>query len=107
MDRQPRQRPDVEVFAEIAVIDQLARNRIERALPVELSAASLAMLNHFARLDAPASPAQLASASGLTKGAITNTLQRLEALGFVTVAPDVSDGRRKLVALTAAGAQAQ
>ncbi len=34
---------------------------------------------------------------------MTNTLQRLEARGFVTVAGDPADGRRKLVSITPAG----
>jgi len=107
MNPQPKQRPDVELFAEIAAIDQLARNRIERALPEGLSAAGMAMLNQLARLGAPASPVGLANAFQLTKGAITNTLQRLEGLRLVAIEADPADGRRKLVALTPAGAEFQ
>jgi DNA-binding MarR family transcriptional regulator len=107
MNPQPRQRADVEVFAEIAAIDQLARNRIERVLPEGLSAAGMAMLNELARLGAPASPVRLARTFQLTKGAITNTLQRLEGLRLVSIDADPADGRRKLVALTVAGAEVQ
>ena len=48
-------------------------------------------------------PVQLARAFQVTKGAITNTLQRLEARGLVRVVPDPQDGRSKRVRLTAAG----
>ena len=107
MLRIARQRPDVEVFAEIGAIEQLARNRVERALPEGLSSAGFAVLNHFARIGRPANPAALAAAFQLTKGAMTNTLQRLEGQGLVAIADDPTDGRRKLVSLTPAGARVQ
>jgi DNA-binding MarR family transcriptional regulator len=103
MARRPKDRPDVQVFTEIGVIDQMVANRIERALPHGLSHAQFAVLTYFTRYGGPASPAELAGLFQLTKGAMTNTLQRLEAQGFVAVEPDPADGRRKLVSLTAAG----
>ena len=45
----------------------------------------------------------MANAFQVTKGAITNTLQRLESRGLVTIKADPNDGRGKLVSLTAAG----
>jgi DNA-binding MarR family transcriptional regulator len=103
LPRDPKQRPDVELFAEIGMIEQLARNRMERALPEGLSAAAFGVLDHFVRLGATDSPAHLAQVFHLTKGAMTNTLQRLEAQGLVSLADDPADGRRKVVTLTAAG----
>ena len=64
------------------------------------------MLTHFCRRGGVETPAQLARAFQVTKGAMTNTLQRLEAQGFVDIVPDQTDGRRKLVSLTAKGAAA-
>jgi DNA-binding MarR family transcriptional regulator len=101
--RTPRSRADVQVFAEIGCIGQLARNRIERALPDGMSQAQFDVLVHLARQGREESPAVLAATFRLTKGAITNTLQRLSAQGFVLITGDESDGRRKRVALTAAG----
>lgn len=45
----------------------------------------------------------LAIAFQVTKGAITNTLQRLESRVLFKIMPDPRDGRGKLVSLTAAG----
>jgi DNA-binding MarR family transcriptional regulator len=101
--RTARSRADVQVFAEIGVIGQLARNRVERALPHGLSQAQFDVLVHLARHGREENPAALAAAFQLTKGAITNTLQRLQGQGYVRVAGDKADGRRKRVALTAAG----
>lgn len=98
-----KDRPDVQVFTEIGIIDQLARTQLERVLPPGLSEAQFTVLNHFARRGGIESPVQLASAFQVTRGAMTNTLQRLEARGFVTVAGDPADGRRKLVSITPAG----
>ncbi|HLI65642.1 MAG TPA: MarR family transcriptional regulator, partial [Caulobacteraceae bacterium] len=102
MARTPRNRADVAVFAEIAAIAQLSRARVERALPDGLSQAGLNMLSHLAQ-HGETSPAALARAFALTKGAVTNTLQRLGARGLIRILGDAADGRRKRIALTAAG----
>ena len=106
MARELKDRADVQLFAAIAGIDSQSRQRIERALPHGLSAASFGVLNHFARGGEALGPAELATALGVTKGAITNTLQRLAAEGFVTVVDDPADGRRKQVSLAPDGARA-
>lgn len=101
-----RERPDVRVMTEIGIISQLSNARLERALPQGLSAAQFAVLSHFMRRGGEESPAQLARAFQVTKGAMTNTLQRLEAQGFVAIVGDAEDGRRKKISLTPAGARA-
>jgi len=103
---QAKDRPDVQVFTEIGIIDQLVSTRLERSLPAGLSAAQFGVLTHFSRRGGAETPAQLARAFQVTKGAMTNTLQRLEAQGFVDIVPDQGDGRRKRVSLTAKGAAA-
>lgn len=106
MAPQPKDRPDVRVMTEISIISQLANARLERSLPEGMSAAQFGVLTHFMRRGGEESPAQLARAFQVTKGAMTNTLQRLEAQGFVRVVGDEADGRRKRVSLTAEGARA-
>jgi DNA-binding MarR family transcriptional regulator len=103
MARQPKDRPDVQVFTQIAIIDQLVTNRLERVLPEGLSHAQFGVLTQVGRHGADISPAELARIAQVTKGAITNTLQRLEAQGFVAIEPDPADGRRKRISVTAAG----
>jgi DNA-binding MarR family transcriptional regulator len=88
---------------EVGIIDQLARAKLESVLPDGLKISQFLVLNHLARLSGDWSPVRLANAFQVTKGAITNTLRRLESRGFVTIAPDPHDGRGKLVSLTAAG----
>lgn len=90
-------------FNEIGIIDQLAQHRLKRALPDGLRTPHFIVLNHLARLGDGKSPVVLARAFQVTKGAMTNTLQRLEARGLIALAPDPSDGRAKRVMLTAAG----
>jgi len=103
MARGPQSRADVQVFAEITAIGQLARNRIERALPRGMSYAQFMTLVHLARDGAATGPAVLARAFQLTKGAMTNTLHRLEAQGYIAVEGHEGDGRRKRVAITDKG----
>ena len=103
MSRAPRNRADVQVFAEIGAIGQLTRNRVERALPGGLSHAQFSLLVHLAHHGGEASPVALAQTFQVTKGAMTNTLQRLESQGFVKIVGDADDGRRKRVSITPAG----
>lgn len=90
-------------FTEIGIIEQLTRTRLESVLPDNMKMSHFALLNHLARLGGEWSPARLAAALQVTRAAITNTLNRLEARGLVKVETDPDDGRAKLVSLTAAG----
>ena len=93
-------------FNEIGIIEQLARARLEAVLPHGLKVSQFSVLNHFVRLGGAWGPARLAKAFQVTKPSMTNTIQRLEALGFVDVGPDPEDGRGKSVTLTQAGREA-
>lgn len=96
-----------EVLNEIGIVAQLAGTRMDRLMPEGLSTAGFFVLNHFARLGGERSPVELARAFQVTKGAMTNTVQRLEAAGLVAVAPDPADGRGKRVSITDAGRAAR
>nr|MBC8240058.1 MarR family transcriptional regulator [Alphaproteobacteria bacterium] len=72
-------------FTEIGIIEQLARNRLERVLPDGLKVSQFIVLNHLVRLGGEWNPARLAAAFQVTKGAMTNNLQRLEQRRLVQV----------------------
>lgn len=103
MSRSPRGRPDVQLFAEVAAIDRLAVTRMERALPESMSHAQFSVLGRLATRGEAETPAGLARAFLVTKGAMTNTLQRLQAQGHVLIEADGDDGRRKRVTVTPEG----
>lgn len=90
-------------FNEIGIIEQLGRNQFERVMPDGLKIAQFTVLNHFVRLGDDRTPAELARAFQVTKGAMTNTLQRLEARRLIRIRPDPYDGRVKRVTITKAG----
>lgn len=96
-----------QVMNEIGIIAQLSRGALERAAGANLSAAGFGVLNHLARLPGEWGPARLARAFQVTKGAMTNTLQRLEAKGYVRIAGAPDDARAKIVTLTAKGMKAR
>lgn len=98
--------PEVQVFDEISMIEHGVRAVITRCLPVGLTYPQFEVMNHLARRGEGQTPAEIAVALQVTPGAITNTLQRLEATGFAAAAPDLVDGRKKRVTLTASGRQA-
>ncbi len=94
-------------FNEIGIIEQLARARFERGLPHGLTLSQFRVLNHFSRLGGERTPVELARSFQVTKGAVTNAVQKLEAKGFVQTRPDAHDGRSKLVSLTVQGRAAR
>jgi DNA-binding PadR family transcriptional regulator len=81
-----KDRLDVQLLTEIGIINQLSMTLLERTIPAGMSAAQFGVLSHFVRRGREESPAQLASAFQVTKGAMTNTLQRLEAQGLLASA---------------------
>jgi DNA-binding MarR family transcriptional regulator len=97
----------VALFSEIFTADQLARNRISRALPKGMELSHLAVLNHLARMEGERTAAQLAASFHLTRGAMSNTLARLERAGHIHVRPDWDDARRKFVTISPAGRRAR
>lgn len=88
---------------EIAIIGQLSGNAFLKVMPDGLQLAQFGVLNHMVRLGDGWTPVRLASAFQVTKGAMTNTLQRLEARALVRIEPDPADGRSKRVFITDAG----
>lgn len=97
----------VALFSEILTVDQLARNNVAKALPKGMELSHFSVLNHLARMQAEKSPAQLAQTFHLTRGAMTNTLSKLEASGYVHIRPDWDDARRKKVTISPAGRSAR
>ncbi len=97
----------VSLFGELLIADQLARNRITKVLPKGMELSHFSVLNHLARLQEERTPAQLAKAFHLTRGAMTNTLAKLEWAGHVHIRPDWDDARQKFVAISPAGRAAR
>ena len=97
----------VSLFSEILMADQLARARLTKALPKGMELSHFSVLNHLAGAGLERSPAQLAKAFHVTRGAMTNTLSKLEVAGYIHIRPDWDDARRKMVAISTAGRQAR
>ncbi|KQI73607.1 MarR family transcriptional regulator [Loktanella sp. 5RATIMAR09] len=97
----------VSLFSEILAVDQLARANVARVLPKGMELSHFSVLNHLANAGAERTPAQLAKTFHLTRGAMTNTLHKLEWAGWVHVRPDWDDARRKMVAISPSGQAAR
>jgi len=97
----------IALLSEIAIADQLARSRLTRALPKGMEVSHFTVLNHLAHVGGERTPAHLARLFHVTKGAMTNTLGKLEQSGYIHVRPDWDDARRKLVGISPAGAAAR
>ena len=97
----------IALFGELFMADQLARNRISKVLPKGMELSHFGVLNHLARIQEERTPAQLARSFHVTRGAMTNTLNKLEWAGHVHIRPDWDDARRKFVAISPAGKAAR
>ena len=97
----------VTLFGELFMADQLARNRVSKALPKGMELSHFSVLNHLARLGDERTPAQLARAFHVTRGAMTNTLTKLEWAGHIHIRPDWDDARQKFVAISPSGRAAR
>ncbi|EIE50101.1 MarR family transcriptional regulator [Salipiger aestuarii] len=97
----------ISLFSEILTADQLLRNRLTRVLPNKMEISHFSVLNHLARAQYERSPAQLARSFHVTRGAMTNTIAKLEMAGYVHIRPDWDDARRKMVSISTAGRNAR
>ena len=97
----------IALFGEIFMADQLARARIAKALPKGMELSHFSVLQHLARSGDERTPAQLARAFHVTRGAMTNTISKLEWAGYVHIRPDWEDARRKFVGISPSGVRAR
>jgi DNA-binding MarR family transcriptional regulator len=97
----------ITLFSEILTVEQLLRNSLTRVLPKGMEISHFSVLNHLARSNGERTPAQLAKSFHVTRGAMTNTIGKLEWAGYVHIRPDWDDARRKFVAISPAGKQAR
>jgi len=97
----------IALFSELFMADQLARALLSKAMPRGMELSHFSVLNHLARTSEERSPAQLARIFHVTRGAMTNTLHRLEMAGHVHIRPDWDDARRKFVAISPSGRAAR
>lgn len=95
------------LFSEVFIADQLARDLIGKSLPKGMQISHFSVLNLLAHLGVERSPAELAEAFHVTRGAMTNTLSRLEWAGHIHIRPDWDDARRKFVSISPAGRAAR
>ena len=93
----------VSLFGEILALDQLVRNRLAKVLPKGMELSHFSVLNQLSHTKTERTPAQIAKSFRVTRGAITNTLNKLELSGYIHVRPDWDDARRKMVSISPAG----
>lgn len=91
------------LFSEILGTDQILRSRLSKVLPKGMEISHFSVLNHLAWRDVERTPAQLAETFHVTRGAMTNTLTKLQWAGYIHIRPDWDDARRKIVNISPAG----
>ena len=97
----------IALFSEMFMADQLVRARLAKALPKGMELSHFSVLHHLVHAGAERTPAELARAFHVTRGAMTNTISKLEWAGYVHVRPDWEDARRKFIAISPSGLKAR
>lgn len=97
----------ISLFSEILAADQKVRYSLSSVLPKGMEISHFSVLNHLAWHEGERSPAQLAETFNVTRGAITNTLGKLEWAGYIHIRPDWDDARRKIITISPAGRRAR
>lgn len=97
--------PHLEVLYELGAAEHALRAAVEARLPAPMSYTHFEVLRDFLRFGDGAPPAEIASRLRMSRGAVTHLLQRMAALGWIRLAGDDRDGRRKQVFLTPEGAR--
>jgi len=93
----------VSLFGEILALDQLVRARLAKVLPKGMELSHFSVLNQLSHTKIERTPAQIAKSFRVTRGAITNTLNKLELSGYIHIRPDWDDARRKMISISPAG----
>ena len=93
------------LFSELIAADQVIKSVLTRSLPNGMEVSHFSVLIQLANVG-ETSPAKLARSFGLTKGAITNTLKKLELVGYIHIRPDWDDARKKQVSISDSGRSA-
>ena len=78
----------VALFSEIFMADQLARAKLARVLPRGMELSHFSVLNHLSKTREEKTPGQLSRVFHVTRGAMTNTLNKLAWAGYVHIRPD-------------------
>jgi DNA-binding MarR family transcriptional regulator len=94
-----------ETAVRLAIAVKRLQARIREEAGVTSTGLSVAQVSIFSRLvhDGPVTAASLAAAEHVSQQAIAQSLAGLKAAGLVGVQPDPADGRKNLLAVTAAG----
>lgn len=92
------------IFREVAILQSLATDRLTAVLPPELTVQQFSLMSHLVNTqNGPESPGDLAQIFQVSRPAMTQLLQRLQARGEVTLIASEVDGRARVVHLTAKG----
>ena len=93
----------INILSELLAIDNLIKSNISHKLPNDMELSHFMVLNYFFHLKGEKTPAQLAKIFRVTKGAMTNTINKLDQKGYIHSRPDWADGRKKLISLSDSG----
>lgn len=94
-------------FNEVGIINQLSSAIFQSRLPDGLHVSHFSVINHLVRLGDGKTPLALANAFQVPKTTMTHTLAVLEKRGLIRMDKHETDGRSKVVFITAEGRQTQ
>lgn len=95
-----------DLLRNVAIIENIAQQWLQSSLPGKMQYSHYAVLGYLNKNPRDISPAMLADVFHVRRPSMTNTLSKLEKMGYITLHADPNDGRAKLVSATRAGVDA-
>lgn len=95
-----------DLLKNVAIIETITQQWLQSHMPGNMQYSHYAVLGYLLKNPAGSSPANLADAFRVKRPSMTNTLNKLEKMRYITLEADPSDGRAKIVCATDRGASA-
>lgn len=92
-----------DILRNISIVHNIGNTHLQSVLPGNMLHSHYAVLSFLINNDDVKNPALLADIFHVKRSSMTNTLNKLDAMNFISMAKDSKDGRKKTILVTKQG----